>query len=148
MSKSSDGGGGGDGSITVDDDFLNDFATKKIASFTSAVDNSASVTTAYNWANPNPLPNLTPGVYDQVMGGTGTSFTGISTSFKTVFTSLYSQVTAMDTEMQKLSTSLLAAKTTLSNGEDDSLTTAQMLELLNPALSSPSSSNLPNNPQT
>ena len=145
MSKSSDGGGG---SITVDDDYLNDFATKKIGSFTTAVENSASVTTVYDWANPNPLPNLTPGTYDQVMGGTGTTFTGLSTSFKTVFTTLYSQVTAMDTEMQKLSTSLLAAHTTLNNGEDDSLTTAQMLELLNPALSSPSSSTTPNNPQT
>ncbi|WP_034087237.1 hypothetical protein [Streptacidiphilus albus] len=138
MSKSSDGGGGGDGSITVDDDFLTDFANKQLNSFNQAVLTSAPVLDVYNWTAPLNLPNTTPGTYDQIMGGGGSDFAGITTDATKLFSSIYTQIGSMHTEMQKLSTSLLAAKTTLSNGESDSLTTAQMMDLLNPALGSPS----------
>lgn len=142
MSKSHDGGGG-DGSITVDDDFLTEFANKNLASFIQASMTSAPVTDVYYWSNPLSLPNSTPGTYDQVMGGSGTDFAGITTDATKLFSSIYTQIGSMHTEMQKLSTSLLAAKSTLSNGESDSLTTAQMMDLLNPAIGSPSTTPTP-----
>ena len=142
MSKSHDGGGG-DGSITVDDDFLTEFANKNLAGFIQASMTSAPVTDVYYWSNPLSLPNSTPGTYDQVMGGSGTDFAGITTDATKLFSSIYTQIGSMHTEMQKLSTSLLAAKSTLSNGESDSLTTAQMMDLLNPAIGSPSTTPTP-----
>ncbi len=142
MSKSHDGGGG-DGSITVDDDFLTEFANKNLARFIQDSMTSAPVTDVYYWSNPLSLPNSTPGTYDQVMGGSGTDFAGITTDATKLFSSIYTQIGSMHTEMQKLSTSLLAAKSTLSNGESDSLTTAQMMDLLNPAIGSPSTTPTP-----
>ena len=144
MSKSSGGGG----TIKVTDDYLNDFVTKNIIPFQQAMLQDPPIVQLAVWANQG---GETPGAtnsnlayhYGKVMGGitngTFTSGTTLATNFATLAKNIGTQITTMYGDMDKLRKSLINAHATLNNGDDDTLTTAQMMDLLNPAFGSSTS---------
>lgn len=134
MSNSDTSGSGN--TLKVTDAYLQGVAQHQIDNFLTAIETDPQVTTIQNYANFTPGGTEQgdgPGLYNALMPGGGplTEASTLQNRFQELCVALQSELETLQTQMMNMSVDLQEAQTTLQNAADDSLTAAQMLQVLN-----------------
>lgn len=128
----------GGGTLKIDDQYLEDFAGTQIKQFLASMDSDPSISAVEQFGNGSGSgTGAVAGDYSKLLAGGGTmnSATNLQANFKALCLSLSTMVKSLGSQLSKAQLELKTVQLTLQNAEDDALTAAQMMTVLNDVLS-------------
>lgn len=124
---------GGD-TLKVTDEYLKGVALDQINKFIRDLRANLAIAAVNGFADAGDKGGLggMPGEYTKLLpgGGTLTSAAALQSRFKSLCVSLQTELKTLDTRMTNISVDLQTAQLKLQNGEDEALSAAQMMQVL------------------
>jgi hypothetical protein len=134
--SSDDGSGGGGDTLKITDQYLKDFANTQIKSFLDSARSDPSLKAVENFGGPlsDGSGEGGQGVYSKLLGGSLDSAKTLQAQFQSLCSTLDGMVKQLESQMGQAQLDLQVVDSTLNNAEDEALTTAQMMQVLNDVL--------------